>query len=257
MLFRSSDPETGVTHGSGRSIPAFHLLEALETMPDLFTKFGGHRQAAGVTLPSSKVGEFRERFRAYAASRLTADDFEAVIDVDAEAELPEIAGRAVADLMNLAPFGFGNSAPLLVVRGVELAADPEIKNEKHVFFRFRDTLRNNGRPFRAKAWNFAERVKEITSGAGVAAVYDSVGRDTFDRSLECLAPLGTLALYGQSSGPVPAFDLAGDPEAYPVRKKRQKIVKVRAAALILKRGGRFFLRRRPLGSIMEIGRAHV
>ena len=63
-------------------------------------------------------------------------------------------------------------------------------------------------PVSYRSGNFADRVKEITGGAGVAAVYDSVGRDTFDRSLECLAPLGTLALYGQSSGPVPAFDLA-------------------------------------------------
>ncbi|MEQ1949392.1 MAG: single-stranded-DNA-specific exonuclease RecJ [Bryobacteraceae bacterium] len=157
------DPETGVAHGSGRSIPAFHLLEALETMPDLFTKFGGHRQAAGVTLPANKVDEFRERFRAYAAARLTADDLEPVIDIDAEAELSEIAGRAVADLLNLAPFGYGNSAPVLAVRGLELAADPEIKNEKHVFFRFRGT----GRPFRAKAWNYAAKLNGLAAGARV------------------------------------------------------------------------------------------
>ncbi|MEQ1884438.1 MAG: single-stranded-DNA-specific exonuclease RecJ [Bryobacteraceae bacterium] len=154
------DPETTIAHGSGRSIAGFHLLEALETMPDLFTKFGGHKQAAGVTLPAGKIEEFRERFRAYAASRLTADDFEPVIDIDAEAELPEIARHAVADLLNLAPFGYGNAAPVLAVRGVELAADPEIKNEKHVFFRFR----NQGRPFRAKAWSFVDRLPSLKIG---------------------------------------------------------------------------------------------
>ena len=42
--------DDGVAYGSGRSIRAFHLLDALEAMPELFTKFGGHRQAAGVTL---------------------------------------------------------------------------------------------------------------------------------------------------------------------------------------------------------------
>jgi NADPH2:quinone reductase len=56
--------------------------------------------------------------------------------------------------------------------------------------------------------NFVDRVKEITRGAGVRAVYDSVGRDTFAGSLECLRPLGTMALFGQSSGPVTAFDPA-------------------------------------------------
>jgi NADPH:quinone reductase len=55
---------------------------------------------------------------------------------------------------------------------------------------------------------FVERVKEITGGAGVRVAYDSVGRDTFLGSLDCLHPLGMLALFGQSSGPVPAFDPA-------------------------------------------------
>ena len=55
----------------------FILLDALESMPELFTKFGGHRQAAGVTLAAERVDEFRERFRAYAATRLTPADFEA------------------------------------------------------------------------------------------------------------------------------------------------------------------------------------
>jgi NADPH2:quinone reductase len=55
--------------------------------------------------------------------------------------------------------------------------------------------------------NVVERVKEITSGRKVPVVYDSVGKDTFERSLDCLAPRGVLALFGQSSGPVPPFDL--------------------------------------------------
>lgn len=55
--------------------------------------------------------------------------------------------------------------------------------------------------------DFVARVKEITGGAGVAVVYDSVGKDTFDRSLDCLRPFGMMALFGQSSGAVPPVDL--------------------------------------------------
>lgn len=54
--------------------------------------------------------------------------------------------------------------------------------------------------------DFAEGVKDLTNGRGVQAVYDSVGQATFTRSLDCLAPRGYLVLFGQSSGPVPAFD---------------------------------------------------
>jgi NADPH:quinone reductase len=56
--------------------------------------------------------------------------------------------------------------------------------------------------------DFAEEVKRLTEGRGVHVVYDSVGQSTFNKSLECLRPRGYLALFGQSSGPVPAVDPA-------------------------------------------------
>jgi NADPH:quinone reductase len=55
--------------------------------------------------------------------------------------------------------------------------------------------------------NFAERVMEITNGKKVSVVYDGVGKDTFDGSLDCLRPRGMMVLFGQSSGKVPPFDL--------------------------------------------------
>ena len=55
--------------------------------------------------------------------------------------------------------------------------------------------------------NFVERVKEITNGEGVPVVYDSVGKDTFTDSLDCLSPLGMMVSYGSASGPVPPFSL--------------------------------------------------
>lgn len=56
--------------------------------------------------------------------------------------------------------------------------------------------------------NFTERVREITGGKGVCAVYDSIGKDTFTGSLDCLAPLGTMVSFGNASGPVPPFALS-------------------------------------------------
>jgi single-stranded-DNA-specific exonuclease len=155
--------ENGVAQGSGRSIPAFHLLEALERMPDLFTKFGGHRQAAGVTLPAERVNEFRERLGAYAATRLTVADFEPGLEIDAEIKLEEATDRAVADILRLAPFGYGNPAPVFVARQVEVAAAPDVRNEKHLFLR----LRSGSRSMRVKAWNFAARAAEFSAGARI------------------------------------------------------------------------------------------
>jgi single-stranded-DNA-specific exonuclease len=132
-------------------------------MPDLFTKFGGHRQAAGVTLDASRVEEFRERFRIFASGRLTVADFEPEIEIDAEIGFDEVTDQTIAEVLNLAPFGFGNAPPTVVARGVEVVAAPDIKNGKHLFLR----LKSRGKMLRAKAWNFAERVEEFSPGAAI------------------------------------------------------------------------------------------
>jgi single-stranded-DNA-specific exonuclease len=155
--------ENGVAQGSGRSIPAFHLLEALESMPDLFTKFGGHRQAAGVTLEAARLNEFQERLRTFASTRLTPADFEPEVSVDGEIGFEEIIEPNVMQVLSLAPFGFGNAPPLFLLRDAEVAAPPDVRNGKHVFLK----LRRFGRTIRAKAWNFAGRTGELALGARV------------------------------------------------------------------------------------------
>ena len=159
--------ENGIAQGSGRSIPAFHLLEALETMPDLFTKFGGHRQAAGLSMAAELVEVFRERFRAYARARLTPADFERELAIDAEAGFADLTDEAAADVLRLAPFGFGNPAPLFAARDVEVAAAPEIRKERHLFLR----LRSGGRTLRMKGWDFAERAGEIQAGTRIDVAF--------------------------------------------------------------------------------------
>lgn len=159
--------ENGIAQGSGRSIPAFHLLEALETMPDLFTKFGGHRQAAGLSMAAELIETFRERFRGYASEKLTPADFERELPIDAEVEFAALTDAAAADVLRLAPFGFGNSAPVFAARNVEVAAPPEIRNERHLFLR----LRSNGRMVRMKAWDFAARAAEVEAGARVDVAF--------------------------------------------------------------------------------------
>jgi len=69
--------------------------------------------------------------------------------------------------------------------------------------------RKNGcdHPILYKKADFVGKVADITSGKGVDVVYDSVGKDTFLKSLDCLRPMGTLVSFGQSSGPVPPMDI--------------------------------------------------
>ena len=161
------DPEQGVAQGSGRSIPALDLLDALESMPDLFIRFGGHRQAAGLTLAVERIGEFRERLNAYAAARLAPDDFRSQVEVDAVLAFDEISEQVVADVLSMAPFGFGNPAPLFAAFGAEVAAAPWVFKDKHL----RVSLRQGGRTLTLKGWNFAERAGEFAPGARLDAAF--------------------------------------------------------------------------------------
>jgi len=163
----SRNPEDGLAQGSGRSIRPFHLLEALESMPELFERFGGHRQAAGLTLPSDKVELFRARLNEYAAARLTLEDLAPQVEIDALLEFREIDERSVAEVLSLAPFGCGNPAPLFAALNVEVAGPPAVMKEKHL----RVMLRQNGRTLILKAWNFAPRAAELQPGARVDVAF--------------------------------------------------------------------------------------
>ena len=163
----SRDPEDGRAQGSGRSIRPFHLLEALESMPELFERFGGHRQAAGVTLDSDKVDLFRARFNEYAAARLTLEDLAPQVEIDVVVEFREIDERSVAEVFSLAPFGCGNPAPLFAALHVEVAGPPVVMKEKHL----RVMLRQNGRTLVLTAWNFAGRAAELQAGARVDVAF--------------------------------------------------------------------------------------
>ena len=162
------NPDDGLASGSGRSIPAFHLLDALESMSELFVRFGGHAHAAGVTMEVANVEEFRRRFHAFARSRLSADDFLPRLEIDAVLELREITGQAIDELFTLAPFGHGNPPPLFATLGVEVAAQPTIMKEKHL----RITTRQNGRSLVLKAWNMAHRASEFAPGARVDVAFN-------------------------------------------------------------------------------------
>ena len=163
----SRNPEDGLAQGSGRSIRPFHLLEALEAMPELFERFGGHRQAAGLTIACDKLDLFRKRLNEYACARLSLEDLAPQVEIDAILEFREITERTVEEVFSLAPFGCGNPAPLFAALDVEVAGPPAVWKEKHL----RVTLRQNGRALSLKAWNFAERASELPSGARIDAAF--------------------------------------------------------------------------------------
>jgi single-stranded-DNA-specific exonuclease len=119
-------------HGSGRSIRPFHLLNALESCSDLFTRFGGHSHAVGFSLPSANLPALRARLDDYARGRLTLADFDPSLNFDVELSLDQVTPDFFGLVQRLEPFGVGNPQPVFTARGVRLMASPRIMKDKHV-----------------------------------------------------------------------------------------------------------------------------
>jgi len=122
-------------HGSGRSIPAFHLLNALESCAPLFTRFGGHAHAVGFSMPAANLPELCTHLDAYARARLTLTDFEPILDVDAELPFDQISHDLFQALRRLEPFGMGNPEPVFAAHNLRVMAMPRVIKEKHVKLR--------------------------------------------------------------------------------------------------------------------------
>jgi single-stranded-DNA-specific exonuclease len=165
-LVISSDGEQA--HGSGRSISTFHLLNALESCAELFTRFGGHSHAVGFSLPAARVPELRAHLDAYARARLTLADFEPRLSFDAELSLDQVTPELFQALQRLQPFGVGNPQPVFVARAVRMVAPPRVLKEKHVKLKLaaaenREPTTGNWRnaiTFDALGWNLAERCQQ-------------------------------------------------------------------------------------------------
>jgi len=156
--------EDGEAHGSGRSIPAFHLLQALESCPELFNRFGGHAHAVGCALPAERIPELRSRLEACARDRLTPADFVPVLEYDAEIGLEEITHDFWLTLQKLEPFGSSNPVPVFVVRNCKLIQPARTLKEKHS--KLRVVAGENGdkarfqRAREVMAWRMAERITQ-------------------------------------------------------------------------------------------------
>jgi single-stranded-DNA-specific exonuclease len=118
--------------GSGRSIRAFHLLEAVESCRDLFSRYGGHAHACGFAMPAANIEALRARLDAFARARLTPADFEPVLEVDAELHFGEITPELFQTLRLLEPYGVGNPEPVFSALGAKLTAPPRILKDKHL-----------------------------------------------------------------------------------------------------------------------------
>lgn len=112
--------EDGTAKGSCRSVEGFPIVSALSRLSHLLSRFGGHAQAAGVTLSPERIGDFRRELSAMAARHAESAPFVPRRVIDAEVRTDDITPALLADLMLLRPFGAGNEEPQFLLRGARV-----------------------------------------------------------------------------------------------------------------------------------------
>lgn len=120
-----------IAKGSCRSVPGFNLFEALSEHKEILTSFGGHAQAAGLSLPVEKLPELKERFEKTIREKIPDFQEQSTIELDAEVNLGEVNTKLMADLAYLEPFGNENTQPKFYLKDVTLLEPPKLLKELH------------------------------------------------------------------------------------------------------------------------------
>lgn len=160
--------EDGEAYGSGRSIPGFHLLDALtavHSVAPLFTRFGGHAHAVGFSLPSDRVPELRMSLGIYARSAMSTETLLPELHCDASLPLERITPAFVGQLHRFEPFGHSNPEPIFCSGPVRIL-EIRVLKDKHLRLR----LEQGAAAIACLAWSrrihWPSRLQELGMGQG-------------------------------------------------------------------------------------------
>jgi len=157
----------GVGKGSCRSIPAFDIYTALTACSDLLTQFGGHRQAAGLSIPLPNIPLLRERLNSLAAETLSAADYVPVLTIDSILPLEEISAPFLEQLASLEPYGFGNPSPVFACHNIEMKEKRLIgQQSRHLKLKLKNAAVKD-----VVAWNMAELSPLLTCDKAIDLVF--------------------------------------------------------------------------------------
>ncbi len=150
--------------GSCRSIPEFDIMLAISQCRGFLTRFGGHSQAAGFTLPTGNLPRLEQQLSQLAASQLAGLDLHPRLDIDAEVGLSELAGDTFQAIQLLAPFGRGNPLPAFLTREAEVA-DCRTMGSKGEHLRLK--LRQDGITWDAVAFGMGDCLTGVHSAIDI------------------------------------------------------------------------------------------
>ena len=156
----------GIAKGSGRSIPPFDLYEGLTECRNVLTRFGGHKQAAGLSLPSADIEHFRTLFCSRVRERLSEEDFLPVLLIDGAVRISDMSTGLVDELARMEPFGYSNVEPVFGSRGLEVL-QPRIVGNNHLKMQ----LRQNGRKMDSIGFDFGSMLGSVEESGIIDAAF--------------------------------------------------------------------------------------
>jgi len=161
--------DDALAQGSGRSIPALDLFDALQHCSDRLVSYGGHAQAAGLRLKREDIPWFAERFEAHCRDTLADDDMRPQIHVDAEVGFDALTADLLNELDRLGPFGQGNRRPILATTGVRVCGRPRRvgRDGAHLVL----VLRHGAVSHRAIGFGMGDRLDEVTRAGACDVAY--------------------------------------------------------------------------------------
>jgi single-stranded-DNA-specific exonuclease len=145
--------QNGRGRGSGRSISAFHLFDALLSSSQHMVKFGGHSQAAGLEILEESIDNFYNEFDSYASLNIPPDDLIPTISIDAEVLPEEVTDELVRIRESMSPYGIGNPEPLFLLKGAEVV-EARLLKDAHLKLK----LRAGGQVFDGIGFKMAEKM---------------------------------------------------------------------------------------------------
>ena len=154
ILFKEKE---GKLKGSGRSTPGFDLYGNLLGLKNLFERFGGHRQACGISMDINLFDEFYKNFLMITKDKISRDDLKKKYEYDMLHEFVDINTRFIEELELLRPYGESNPKPVFVTRDCSIRQLNFLKGEKHL----KMTLEKDGISFTGLIFNIDSRKKEI------------------------------------------------------------------------------------------------
>ncbi len=153
---------------SARSIKGYHLYQALKANEDLLVNFGGHSQAAGLTIKADKIEQLRKEMNIFAKKKLTRSDLNRKIKLDSELNLSEIDFELVNKLVELEPFGCRNPGPKFLLSDGEIKDFKQVgKNNSHLKLE----IKNKGQVVDAIAFNMGNLASLISDNKEVSLVF--------------------------------------------------------------------------------------